>query len=140
MAGTPANGRAICCTAIRSRKPLDFADRDPNLAEFVTASRDAVSARKKAIFGSVGGFIIAALIVAVGFYYWQFHYLPAARGSAIRELKVSETATPARQAETLRWLSYRQPWQPPYDFSGAVKIKQVRLPGLKNVGRKFLAR
>lgn len=114
-----------------------FADRDADLAEFVRASQDAASARKKMIFGGSAVFAVAALIVAAGFYYWQFYYLPAARDQAIRELKVKETATPARQAATLRWLSNRQNWMPPYDFSGAVNIKHVRLPGVKMWAANF---
>jgi hypothetical protein len=114
-----------------------FADRDANLAEFVTASRDAVSGRRKMWFGSAAAFVVAALIVAAGFYHWQFSYLPTGRDQAIRELKVHETATPARQAETLRWLSDRQLWLPPYDFSGAVDMKHVRVPGLRMWAANF---
>jgi Pentapeptide repeats (8 copies) len=107
-----------------------FADRDPDLAEFVIASQDAVSGRKKMVLGGIGGFVIAALTVAAGFYYWQFTYLPHARDTAINEAKFPDIPDPARRAETLRWLSGHQLWLPPYDLSGADIMTGLKLPGL----------
>jgi len=102
-----------------------YASQDPNLAEFVEASRRAKT-RQLLLLGIFGGGMVAAALSIMGFLYWQFYVLPGVKDEKISELK--RGIPPKKQTEVLRWLHKSQPWLPPYDLSGTRQLAGISLP------------
>jgi uncharacterized protein YjbI with pentapeptide repeats len=109
-----------------------FADQDPNLAEFVTASEQGRKKRR-------GRIIRAALLLFAlsfgGAFALQIHLLPKTSKSWIRQ--IAETTSSETQTNNLVWLATFQPLMPPYDLSGIARLANVRIPGLRLYAPNF---
>jgi hypothetical protein len=114
-----------------------FAQKDPDLLEFVEASDAAEyekQRRKRNIqYTSLGA--LGVLAVVAGIFIWQFYALPLKTKAWIREIK--EITLSETQTNNLAWLATFQPWMPPYDLSGTPKVANIWIPGLRLYAPNF---
>jgi Pentapeptide repeats (8 copies) len=122
-------GYLLAGEALEQARP--FAEKDPDLADFIKASEDAEHAIKRrrrtiayAAFTVLGVFVLGAVL-----FVWQFYTLPQTSKSWIHEIK--GTTSGKTQTADLWWLATFQPWLPPYDFSGTPKLANIGYPGLR---------
>ncbi|MEA2840730.1 MAG: hypothetical protein QOF41_2060 [Methylobacteriaceae bacterium] len=112
-----------------------FREADFGLDKFVSAS-EAAERRSRRRWRSVliGGTSIAVLLLCFSAaLFWQFWYLTSKRDFYIANLKLG-----IRQLEALSWLSFYQPWMPPYDLSStAAELEGVKSPGLRLYAPNF---
>ena len=128
-------GYLLTGDALTQARP--FAQKDPDLLEFVEASEAAERAkrrRKRNILARSLGTLVAALIVA-GIFIWQFYALPLNSKAWIREIK--ETRSIETKTNDLSWLATFQPWSPPYDFSGTPQLANIWIPKLRMYAPNF---
>jgi uncharacterized protein YjbI with pentapeptide repeats len=108
-----------------------FAQKDPDLSEFVEASEQAERAKRRKARNIAYGAMVAAVVlgcVATAFV-WQFYALPRTSKFWIRQIK--ETTSSETQTNNLAWLANFQPWTPPYDLSGTPKLVNITFSGLR---------
>jgi Pentapeptide repeats (9 copies)/Pentapeptide repeats (8 copies) len=111
-----------------------FRDLDSGIEDFVAASEEVAEARKRRwlywMYG--GGVISAALVLIIGYLFWQFLILPTTREFKV----VALTTDVAKQADALRWLHRYQPWLSPSDLSRA-PLESITLTGLRLYAPNF---
>ena len=128
-------GYLLTGDALAQARP--FAQKDPDLLEFVEASDAAEQAKRRrnrniavGTLGTLGAFLIVA-----GIFIWQFYALPLNSKAWIREIK--ETRSIETKTNDLSWLATFQPWSPPYDFSGTPQLWNIWIPKLRMYAPNF---
>jgi hypothetical protein len=128
-------GYLLTGDALAQARP--FAQKDPDLLEFVEASDAAVAAKRRRqrniLYTSLSA--LGAVLMIAGFFIWQFYALPLNSKAWIREIK--ETTLTETQTNDLSWLATFQPWMPPYDLSGTPKLANIWIPGLRLYAPNF---
>jgi hypothetical protein len=128
-------GYLLTGDALAQARP--FAQKDNDLLEFVEASEAAERAKRrrklKIVYWSLGTLVPTLMVVV--FFIWQFHTLPLNSKTWIREIK--ETTNIETKTNNLAWLATFQPWMPPYDLSGPVKVVNVWIPRLRLYAPNF---
>jgi pentapeptide repeat protein len=114
-----------------------FAQKDPDLLEFVEASDQAeyekLRRKRNIQYTSLGA--LGVLAVVAGIFVWQFYALPLKTKAWIRQIK--EVTLSETQTNNLAWLATFQPWMPPYDLSGTPKLANIWIPGLRLYAPNF---
>ena len=114
-----------------------FAQKDPDLLEFVEASVEAERAKRHRARNIAYGSMVGAVVVGcvATFLLWQFYALP--RNSKFWIQQIKEVTSSEVQTNNLAWLANFQPWTPPYDFSGTPQLTNIRFPGLRLYAPNF---
>lgn len=111
-----------------------FKDQDPNLAEFIEASRRAVERRRwmisSGIMGAAAGLAFALFLI------WYFDIVL----KVAERLIASSTTNSAKSSDAalaLRSLDWIQPFEAPYDLSGGYRLANVSVPKLRLYAPNF---
>jgi uncharacterized protein YjbI with pentapeptide repeats len=128
-------GYLLTGDALAQARP--FAQKDPDLLEFVEASeaaeREKRRRKRNILVGSLG--VVVAILAVIGVGVFQFYALPLKSQSWIRQIK--ESTSVETQTNNLAWLSSFQPWMPPYDLSGTPGLSNIWIPNMRMYAPNF---
>jgi uncharacterized protein YjbI with pentapeptide repeats len=128
-------GYLLTGDALAQARP--FAQKDPDLLEFVEASDAAETAKRRRkrniLYSSLGVAVAILVVVSIGIF--QFYALPLKSQSWIRQIK--ESTSIETQTNNLAWLSSFQPWMPPYDLSGTPGLSNIWIPKMRMYAPNF---
>jgi tetratricopeptide (TPR) repeat protein len=128
-------GYLLTGDALAQARP--FAQKDPDLLEFVEASEAAERAKRRRKLKILYSLLVTfgPILIVAGIFVWQFYTLPLNSKAWIREIK--ETKSIETKTNDLSWLATFQPWSPPYDFSGTPQLSNIWIPKLRMYAPNF---